>query len=188
MAVNVRVGVGCFVTYRYQDTTYFLLGERQGSHGSSTWGLPGGHLEMGESWPSCARREVAEESGLLLSDISYINATNDIFDPQKLHYVTIFMKGTAISQEAEEETMPPPPPVARLLEPDKCRMWAWVSWKEMVRGVAVLRDACADENILQGCFEDKGMDDDKVCLDLSELFLPLVNLIRVYGESGPPLD
>ncbi|KAJ2845786.1 hypothetical protein J3B02_004586 [Coemansia erecta] len=193
--INVRVGIGCFVTYRHQGTTYFLLGKRQGSHGSNTWGLPGGHLEMGESWSDCAHREISEECNLILSDCQFVNATNDIFDPQIRHYITVFMKARVISNAddnrddnddcSSEQKMPP---VATLMEPDKCKMWAWVSWHEMVRGAAIRRDAC-DANVA-GCFakSDKLVKDGAEPLDFSALFLPLVNLIKLYGESGPPLD
>ncbi|KAJ1822292.1 hypothetical protein LPJ56_000883 [Coemansia sp. RSA 2599] len=175
----VRVGVGCLVTYRHRSTTYFLLGQRQGSHGSNTWGLPGGHLELGETWATCARREAAEETGLNLCDWKYLSVTNDIFDPASLHYVTVFMKSSANGASNV-------PPVAALMEPDKCKMWAWVSWKEVVCGVAVRRDACDGDVV--GCFELRDGGEPATYLDLSALFLPVANLIKVYGESEPPLD
>lgn len=39
---------------------------RKGSHGDGEWALPGGHLEMGESFEQCAVREVEEETGIMV--------------------------------------------------------------------------------------------------------------------------
>jgi 8-oxo-dGTP diphosphatase len=64
---------------------------RTGAHGKGTWGLPGGHLEYGESWKDCVRRESEEEVGLQIKNIRFVAATNDIFEPESKHYITIFM-------------------------------------------------------------------------------------------------
>src|SRR5581483_6177362 len=56
-----------------------LLGERRGSHGGGTWAPPGGHLEFGESVEQCARREVFEETGLVIERLSAGPYTSDLF-------------------------------------------------------------------------------------------------------------
>lgn len=53
--------------------------------------LPGGHLEFGESWEECARREILEETGLAVQDVRFLTATNDVFTAEAKHYITIFM-------------------------------------------------------------------------------------------------
>ncbi|WFE26348.1 NUDIX domain-containing protein [Solwaraspora sp. WMMD791] len=68
----------------------FLMGFRKGAHGAGTWSLPGGHLEHGESFEQTARREVAEETGVEITNVRFGAVTNDVFDAAR-HYVTIWM-------------------------------------------------------------------------------------------------
>lgn len=37
------------------------------------WSLPGGHRETGESWEQTARREVAEETGIVLEAVNRVD-------------------------------------------------------------------------------------------------------------------
>jgi 8-oxo-dGTP diphosphatase len=82
-----KVGVGVFV---WKDGK-FLMGKRRGSHGHDTWSIPGGHLEFGESWEECAKREVMEESGLIIENVRFLAATNDLFKKDGKHYATIWV-------------------------------------------------------------------------------------------------
>lgn len=91
-----------------------LLGKRKGSHGADTWAPPGGHLEYGESFETCAIREVQEETGLTLAAPEFLAVTNDIFEDDKKHYVTIFM----IALHPEDQTV-------KNLEPEKTGSWEW---------------------------------------------------------------
>ena len=95
-----------------------LLGKRMGAHGSGTWALPGGHLEFGESIETCARREVAEETGLAVGIIEHLAFTNDIFIRENKHYATLFVTAQYVSGQA------------RVMEPDKCERWDWFDWNE----------------------------------------------------------
>jgi 8-oxo-dGTP diphosphatase len=61
---------------------------------------PGGHLEYGESFAECAKREVLEETGLEVGNIKFLVATNDVFGEGK-HYVTIFVTCTIVGHDKE---------------------------------------------------------------------------------------
>ena len=118
MRTDVRVGVGVIV--RRPDGR-FLLGERHGSFGVGKVAFPGGHLEFGESWDACARREVMEETGIALAEPTrHVATTNDVMVDDGKHYVTIFMLA-----EAPEDAEP------QNLEPLKCKGWSWVSYAEL---------------------------------------------------------
>ncbi len=105
----VLVGVGIVI----RRDGMVLLGKRKGSHGESTWGLPGGHLEPGETVEECARRETSEETGLQISHMVNVGFTNDIFEAEKKHYVTLFVEAGDPGGNPE------------ILEPDKCEFWGW---------------------------------------------------------------
>lgn len=93
-----RPNVGVAVIIRDGDNV--LLMKRQNSHGHGTWSVPGGHLEFGESPHECAIREAEEEVGVLISDLTFRTITNDIFEQEGKHYVTIWMEGSYLSGEA----------------------------------------------------------------------------------------
>jgi ADP-ribose pyrophosphatase YjhB (NUDIX family) len=67
---------------------------------AGTWALPGGHLEFGESFETCAEREVLEETGLKISDVRFLTAVNSVMGDENKHYVTIFM-GAHIHENEE---------------------------------------------------------------------------------------
>jgi 8-oxo-dGTP diphosphatase len=96
-----------------------LLGLRRGAHGSGHWSFPGGHLEFGEDFATCAAREAREETGLVVEGLRFASVTNDVFADEARHYVTVFVQG--VSQSAD----------ARRCEPDKCEQWAWFEWSAL---------------------------------------------------------
>jgi 8-oxo-dGTP diphosphatase len=110
-----KVGVGVFVL----KDGKFLIGKRKNAHGEGTWSLPGGHLEFNESWEECAKREVMEEVGVKIKNLRFADATNDIFTKEKKHYITLFIVSHYDSGEV------------KLMEPEKCEEWKWVSWQEL---------------------------------------------------------
>lgn len=109
------VGVGVLVLREGR----VLLGQRKGSHGAGTWALPGGHLEFGETVAQCAVREVLEETGLRINAVTPAPYTNDVFEAEDKHYVTLFVAAhSAVGEPA-------------LFEPDKCSEWRWFRWSEL---------------------------------------------------------
>jgi 8-oxo-dGTP diphosphatase len=109
---QTRVGVGVLICRGDR----VLLGRRRGSHGAGTWAPPGGHLEFGESAEACARRETAEETGLVLGDVARGPYTVDAFPAEGKHYVTLF----TVARDAGGEP--------RVHEPDKVEAWEWHRW------------------------------------------------------------
>ena len=57
---------------RVRSATASTLAGRRGSKGAGEYALPGGHLELGESWEACALREVQEETGLELPSAQFV--------------------------------------------------------------------------------------------------------------------
>ena len=107
----VRVGVGVFIIRNGK----ILMGKRKNAHGDGTWSIPGGHLEYGESFEQTAKREVAEETGLHVTNIRFGGLTNDVFSAENKHYVTIWMLSDYTSGEEQ------------IMEPDKFIAMSWHS-------------------------------------------------------------
>ena len=91
-----RVGVGAIIV---KDGQVLLL-RRRNVHGAGSWSTPGGHLEFGESPEDCAIREAEEETGIRIGDVRFVAITNDVFEANGKHYITIWMKGQYLSGES----------------------------------------------------------------------------------------
>ncbi|MFB7739031.1 methyltransferase, FxLD system [Streptomyces sp. NPDC056112] len=94
-----------------------LLGRRHpdSAFAPSTWHLPAGHREHGESAAACTVREAAEETGLTIaeSDLTLVH-TLDLLDPDSpIPRVQLFFAPSHWHGEP------------RVLEPDRCTEWRW---------------------------------------------------------------
>lgn len=112
------IGVGVLI---YKPNGQALFGKRKGSHGANTWGLPGGHLEFGESILDCALREVLEETGISLFDYGLAKGpyTESTFNNKQYVTIIVLAEWTPFNGE----------PVIK--EPDKMSEWRWDNWNNL---------------------------------------------------------
>lgn len=96
-----------------------LLGRRKNAHGEGTWSFPGGHLEFNESVEECARREVLEEAGIKIKHLRLATFTNDRFEKENKHYVTLYVLSKYDLGSVEVK------------EPEKCERWGWFEWDKL---------------------------------------------------------
>ena len=111
------VGIGVLI---FNDKNEVLLGERINAHGEGSWAPPGGHLEIGESFEACTIRETAEETGLDVVNPVFFGVTNDIFEVENKHYISVFMRCDF-----------PDGQVVQNMEPHKIREWKWFDWDHL---------------------------------------------------------
>lgn len=88
--VRLRPGVGVGVIIR--NNGMLLLQKRVGAHGAGTWGLPGGHIEFGESPVDAAVRESKEEADVDIVNVRIVGVTNDVMRDEGKHYFTFFVE------------------------------------------------------------------------------------------------
>ena len=110
-----KVGIGVILV---KDNKVLLL-KRKNAHGEGTWSFPGGHLEFNEEFEDCVIREVEEETGITVSNIRFAGLTNDMFQKENKHYVTIFMLCGWVSGEAQ------------IKEPENCEAQGWFEWERL---------------------------------------------------------
>ncbi len=110
-----KVGIGVIIK---NPEGQILIGKRKGSH-SPYYSIPGGHLEMGETFEQAAIKEVQEETGLIISSPRVICITSnlDTYQTEGKHYISV----TLIADKFEG--------VPVVLGPDKCESWQWVDPK-----------------------------------------------------------
>ncbi len=93
---RAKVGVGVLVA----KDGLLLLQKRTGSHGAETWSAPGGHIDYGETPVETAIRETKEETGLTIGSGRIVAITNDVFEKESKHYVTLWVLAEDIGDDA----------------------------------------------------------------------------------------
>ena len=112
-----RVGIGVIIQNKEGK---ILVGKRKGGY-APYYSIPGGHLEMGETFEVAAAKEVAEETGLVIENIKVINVTNNLrtYKEEGVHFVSVNVFTN--SYEGLPETK----------EPEKCEGWFWCDPNEL---------------------------------------------------------
>lgn len=114
-----RPGVGIGVIIQNQKKQV-LIGKRKGSH-APYYSIPGGHLELGETFEEGAIKEVSEETGLLIRNLKVIAVTNNLktYKEEYKHYVSVIL----FTNDYEGECI--------VMENDKCEEWIWCHLDEI---------------------------------------------------------
>lgn len=107
-----RVGIGIIIVNQNKE---ILIGKRTGSH-APFYSIPGGHVELGETFEASAIREAKEETDLDIIDPQVIGITNNLetYRREGLHYVSIVLLAKSYSG------------TPKIMEPDKCEDLRWV--------------------------------------------------------------
>ncbi|MFH0952298.1 MAG: NUDIX hydrolase [Patescibacteria group bacterium] len=114
-----KVGLGVIIV---NPEDKILVGKRKGAH-AQYYSIPGGHLDIGETFEESAIREIKEETDLDVKNPKVIAVTNNLetFKKEGLHYISIILLVTDYSGEL------------KLMEPDKCEEWLWIDPNNLPR-------------------------------------------------------
>jgi len=110
----VTCGVGVIVA---DPQERILLMRRLSEHGKGEYSIPGGKLDAGENAEQSARRELAEETGLVARRLQFIGITNNLATYRKegIHSISLIYYCNDYYGEAQ------------VLEPDKHEQLSWFS-------------------------------------------------------------
>ena len=103
------VGVGVMI----RRGPLILLGKRLSGPGAGCYGWAGGHLEFGETPEACAVREVAEETGLTITQEMLVPLCVSNTTAYGSHYIDIEFRCEILDGEP------------RVMEPEKLESWDW---------------------------------------------------------------
>lgn len=114
-----RIGLG--VILKKDDK--ILLGKRINAHDSDVWAVPGGNLDKNESLEQGCKREVMEETGIKVNNVKFVGYSDDFYQADNLHYVSMYFLCEDFEGEAE------------IREPDKCSEFKWFSLQDLPKNL-----------------------------------------------------
>lgn len=111
------VGVGVIIANKRGE---ILVKKRQGSH-AQKYSIPGGHVELGETFEQAAKKEIKEETNLEIKTLRVIAVTNNLetYREEGFHYVSIILVADKFTGKLIN------------LEPEKCAELIWVNPKKL---------------------------------------------------------
>jgi len=91
-----------------------LIQKRTGSH-AQKYSIPGGGLEMGETFEAGAIREIQEEVGIEIKNPKVIAVSNNLetYREEGVHYISVFLLAGSFEGEPQ------------IMEPEKCAELLW---------------------------------------------------------------
>ena len=112
--MSVVVGTGVVIVNSKGEV---LLGKRSGKH-APYWSIFGGHVDPGETFETCAIREIQEEIGITLTDPKVIGLCNNLetYRAEGKHTVSV-----CLLAHYDSDTLPV------IQEPDKFDAIIWCS-------------------------------------------------------------
>jgi len=89
-----RVGLGVIVVNRDGKVPEWQKKRRPAPH----YSIPGGHLNLGETFEAGAIREVKEETDIDIKNPEVIAVTNNLetYQSEGLHYISVILLGSGI--------------------------------------------------------------------------------------------
>jgi 8-oxo-dGTP diphosphatase len=113
MSTKPGVGLGIIIE---NGQSQILVGKRIGSH-APYYSIPGGSLELGESFEKGATREAQEEHGITIIEPKVIAITNNLetFKAEGVHFISVILVAKTFEGKAS------------ICEPDKCEEIIWAN-------------------------------------------------------------
>ncbi|MFA5249730.1 MAG: NUDIX domain-containing protein [Candidatus Paceibacterota bacterium] len=114
---SVLVGLGVIILRKDGKV---LIGKRKGKF-VPEYSIPGGHLDVGETFEEGAAREVKEETGMMVKNLKVVSVSNNLETYRKTgrHYISVNLLTTDFEGEPT------------IMEKNKCEEYLWCKPNEV---------------------------------------------------------